>query len=515
MPLDSAASAYEAALGFLFGRLNYERPRGGTYRWPLKLERMRRLLAELGNPHDGLPIVHVAGTKGKGSTATMIAAVLTEAGFRTGLYTSPHLEQLEQRIQIDGQCCAAEELVALVEALRPAVAALDEEAGGDPNGQPTFFEITTAMSLLHFRCRRVGAAVLEVGLGGRLDSTNVCQPRVCVITSISLDHTDQLGKTLASIAREKAGIIKPGVPVVTGVTQSEPLAEIEAVAGTQAVRLRRLDREFHFDYQAPPAVNGDGCEASPARMSFTSAGVESQSQVVRLDDLQLGMWGRHQAANAAVAVETLLELRRQGWSLPDAAIRAGLQSARCPARVEVVSRRPAVVIDVAHNVASIAALIDTLDERFPRSRRVLVFAASRDKDVTGMLRLLLPRFDLVLLTQYGHNARGADPHVLLRAARRIQRELAGDASGRDASARDGASAPREILACDDAFEALERALQSAGPDDVVCITGSFFLAAQLRPRLLSAAPAPLPESSPCCASLSGDSAGLPVPKAVR
>ena len=196
------------------------------------LERMRLLLEEIGSPELGLPIIHVAGTKGKGSTSAMIAAALSAAGFRTGLFTSPHLERIEQRLAIDGQACESVEFAALVERLRPAVEALDRRMAAGQAG-PTFFEITTAMAFLHFQRRKVQAAVLEVGLGGRLDATNVCQPAVSVITNISFDHTQQLGNTLAAIAGEKAGIVKPGVAVVSGVVEPEAREVIRGVCGAR------------------------------------------------------------------------------------------------------------------------------------------------------------------------------------------------------------------------------------------------------------------------------------------
>jgi dihydrofolate synthase/folylpolyglutamate synthase len=207
---------YEQALAFWYGCINYEQrtPRPGD----LQLDRMRGLLRLLGDPHERLRVVHVAGSKGKGSTAAMLAAVLGRAGYRTGLFTSPHLCRVEERIQVDGRPISPPELTALLGEVREAVAAARGAV------EPTFFEVATALGFLHFRRRRVDAAVLEVGLGGRLDSTNVCRPAVAVITSISHDHTQQLGDRLASIAREKAGIIKPGRPVVSGATAPEARA---------------------------------------------------------------------------------------------------------------------------------------------------------------------------------------------------------------------------------------------------------------------------------------------------
>ena len=243
---------YDTAIQFLHGRINYEwTPASRSHSRSLNLDRMRALLELLGNPHERLSVIHVAGTKGKGSTATMISSVLTAAGYRAGLYTSPHLERLEERFVVDGQPATADELVELTSAVFPAIAALDGDTHpSDPAATaPTFFEATTAMAFLHFLRRAVDIAVVEVGLGGRLDSTNVCRPLLSVITSISFDHTRQLGNDLASIAYEKAGIIKCGVPVVSGVVPSDPARVIEQVAEQRRCRIYRLGKEFSYTYQ--------------------------------------------------------------------------------------------------------------------------------------------------------------------------------------------------------------------------------------------------------------------------
>ncbi len=214
----------------------------------LRLERMRELLARLDNPHHTFPIVHIAGTKGKGSTAAMIASILSASGHRAGLYSSPHLHRVEERVAIDGEPCTPRELAELVERVRPAVEAMDRTSGDLTDGRPTYFEITTAMALLHFACRKVDAGVIEVGLGGRLDSTNVCRPAVSVITTISYDHMKQLGGTLTLIAREKAGIIKDGVPVVSGVVDDEPRRVIDRVRRRRRSSLAQLGADFEFTY---------------------------------------------------------------------------------------------------------------------------------------------------------------------------------------------------------------------------------------------------------------------------
>lgn len=451
-------AAYEAALTFLLGRINYERAPAAEFGLDaVKLDRMRELLDRLGNPHAELRVAHVAGTKGKGSTAAMLAATLSAAGLRTGLYTSPHVHGIEERIAIDGAICTPDEFAALAQRVRPVVDEMDRRAGGDIIG-PTYFEITTAMALLHFADRGVDAAVLEVGMGGRLDSTNVCRPQVCAITSISLDHTRQLGDTLEAIAGEKAGIIKPGVPVVSGVTQPEPRDVIRRIAAERSSPLIELGTDFDFNYHSPTA---DDEPSSLPWVEYRAA----QGQAAPAEHYELGMWGRHQGANAAVAVALVEQLRQQGWDIPAAALRHGLRSARCPARIEVLHCRPTIVVDAAHNVASAAALVETLDELFPTGARRLIFAASQDKDAAGMLRLLLPRFDEVYLTQFSHNPR-AVPVEQLRA-------WAGSPC-----------AGRKLHVEPEAMRAWRTATNRLAADELLCVTGSFFLAAELRSAAL-------------------------------
>ena len=350
-----------------------------------------------------MKIVHVAGTKGKGSTSAMIAAVLTAAGYRTGVFSSPHLEQIEERFAVDGKSCTSDELLALVNRMIPIVRAMDEEAAaeGDPTGGPTYFEITTAMALVHFVEHQVDAAVLEVGLGGRLDSTNVCLPVVSVITSISFDHMRQLGNTLASIAGEKAGIIKPGVPVVCGVTDMEPQAVIAQTARDHGCRLIQLSRDFTFEYRAKSAV---------AELDFRYS---VPAQEIHLNSLILAMPGRHQAANAAVALATICELRHQGWCISNDAIRSGLSRAALPGRVEIISSNPTIVLDTAHNPASARALVETLAELPDHSRRTLILSISYDKDVPAIVRELAPHFDRIVVTQYQENPRAVPVKELL------------------------------------------------------------------------------------------------------
>ncbi len=463
----------QSALDYLFGRINYERTSGGVpYRSnEFKLDRMRRLLAGLGDPHLALKVVHIAGTKGKGSTAAMVASILRAAGLKVGIYTSPHLVDLEERIVVDGQMCDEASFVRLVAQVQQVAESMDrDEIATERRPGPTFFEITTAMAMLHFVRQRVDVAVLEVGLGGRLDSTNVCKPVVCGITSISFDHTKQLGNTLAAIATEKAGIIKPGVPVVSGVTDPEPRAAIEAIAIERHAPLRQ--RDLHFGADAIDSLAG------PSQAGETIAyWDELGGPRYRLSDLKVGMLGSHQAYNAAVAVAVARTLQQQGWSIDEQAIRAGLAQVRCPARVEIVGQRPTQIVDVAHNHASIEALVEVLDQRFQATQRVLVFASSRDKDTVGMLRLLLPRFDRIILTRYLNNPRAIEHGELLEMASPVLAELAQD---------NGRARPVLETAADPAT-AWNRAHQVASGEDLICVTGSFFLAAEIRPLLTSPA----------------------------
>ncbi len=429
---------YDEAIAFWFGRINYE-VRSAAPK-DLKLERMRALLRLLGDPQDRLRIVHVTGTKGKGSTAAMLAAILQTAGYRVGLFTSPHLVHVEERIRVHGLPISRPELVAGVEEVAPAVKLL--ENGLSP---PTFFEISTALGFLHFVRRRVDVAVVEVGLGGRYDSTNVCRPLVSVITSIGLDHTAQLGSTLEEIAFQKAGIIKQRVPVVSGVTQSGPRAVIREVASDMSAPLTELCEHFGYDY---------GTERGEP---WVTVGTRRET----FDYLQLNLLGAHQAANAAVAVAAIEVLHDAGFSLPESAIRRGLAAIDWPARIEVVSRRPTIILDTAHNVPSAEALVNTLREAVPvKGSKSVVFAVSSDKQYQDILQTLATYFDHFYLTKYGNNPRCVAPERLAEVLTRL--------------------APVGVSLHPTAAEAWQAARSAAGSDDLVCVTGSVFLAGELQ-----------------------------------
>ena len=445
---------YQDSLDYLYGRLNYERlgmPRGSA---ELRLNRMRRLLRKLGDPHESLRIVHVAGTKGKGSTSAMLAAALTASGVRTGLFCSPHLHRLEERFRVDGVEATSDELIGLVEAVRPEVEALDAGDRHYALRGATFFEVAAAMGLLHFARKGAGAVVLEVGMGGRLDSTNVVRPALGVITTISFDHTRQLGSTLGAIAGEKAGILKRGRPVVSGVRGDEARAAIHRAAVARRATLHEVDFDFRYEYEPP---QGPLSGPTPGRVAVTTWRREWPS-------LALPMLGAHQGHNAAVALASLDALAEQGIEVGPEAVARGFADLEWPARVEVLAERPWVVVDGAHNVASALALAETLRACFPPAPLTLVFGTTREKDLPGQLAALLPLASIVVATRYVENPRSVPPEEIAEAVRELGRPPAQLASN-----------PAEALA-------LARRLTPI--NGLICVTGSLFLAAETRVLIL-------------------------------
>lgn len=453
-----------AAVRFLLDRINYERTPSIPYsERTLKLARMRELLDRLGKPQSGMPIVHVAGTKGKGSTSAMIASILSAAGLRTGLFTSPHLDQIEERFCVDGRPCSENELINLVDRVRTVATAMDS-ASNDPSSGPTYFELTTAIALFHFATRQVDAAVLEVGMGGRLDSTNVCLPAVCAITSISYDHTKQLGNSLSAIAKEKAGILKPGVPGVSGVCKVEPRDVIAKMARQQGSPLLQMGLDFDFHYTPPKRIDVPSPLGCFDYMDNSSG---------KLSNLPVPLHGRHQAANAAVAVAVVRELQRQGWTIDDSAIHRGLSEVRLPARIEVLRHRPTVIVDAAHNVASANALVEAIQTTTIATRRTLILAATREKDIHGILRKLLPHFDRVIVTQYLNNPRAIPAEELAENVEAVRHQLGNTCR---AVAFDIRQTPTD---------AWMDANAATGPDDLICAAGSFFIASEIRRIVLA------------------------------
>lgn len=455
------------ALDFLYGRVNYERTMAIPYRsGGIKLDRMVALLEQLNNPHFGLPVVHVAGTKGKGSTCHFLDAMARKAGLKVGLFTSPHLECVEERFVLDGRICSREQFVALTNRVAQAVRRLEDlDQSPDKRMSPTFFEITTAMAMVYFAEADVDLAILEVGLGGRLDSTNVCQPLVCIVTSISFDHMKQLGNTLALIAGEKAGIIKSGVPVVSGVVEDEPAQVIRTKAANEQAPLFQWQQDFSAKLEPPRERATD---------TFSFHWHRGHSQVTTVGPIRLPVPGNHQVGNASMAIAATMLLRERGFEIPDEAVIQGIEQAQLPGRIEIISTTPTVIIDTAHNPASITALCESL-QRLGDKPRILIFAVSRDKDFPAMLRTLVDAADHLILTQFASSSRAVPGEELFRVAHGF---LATNTNGGENSAK------AKLHVAGSPTAAWNFACRIASANDIICVTGSFFLAGELRPVML-------------------------------
>ncbi|MGB2797644.1 MAG: folylpolyglutamate synthase/dihydrofolate synthase family protein, partial [Phycisphaerae bacterium] len=360
---------YEAALNYLFGATDYEKMQRVRYNADtFSLDRVEALLGALGSPERRFRSVHVAGTKGKGSTAAILHALALECGLKTGLYTSPHLVDIRERIRVGRDDIPAEALRALVADAQPHVDRM--RTAGDP---PTFFEIFTALAFRHFADEAVDLVIVEVGLGGRLDATNVLRPDVSVVTSVSIDHTHQLGGTLERIAAEKAGIIKPGVPVVSQPQRPEAMAVIERAAQRAGAPLLRVGRDVTYTW-------------APAERAGIRLAVRTPHAAY--DDLFLPLLGEHQAVNAATAIAAAERAPSLAERLTPERVRAGLRRVHWPGRMELVPGRPDLLLDGAHNRASMERLMESLAQHFPGRPLVFVFASAADKDIDGMLAIL-------------------------------------------------------------------------------------------------------------------------------
>jgi len=444
---------YTETIAYLYSLADYEKVRIERYTpETLDLSRVERLLAAVGNPHTRFPTVHIAGTKGKGSTAAMSEACLRAAGYRTGFYTSPHMHTFRERIQVDRRKIAREEVIALVEEVRPLI----ERTPG-----VTYFEAITAIGFLHFARSKVEVAVVEVGLGGRLDATNVLTPEVSVITSLSLDHTYLLGNTLAEIAREKAGIIKPGIPAVSAPQRAEAIKVLEAVSQERGSSLTEVGRDWDYD---PGSADLDG-QAFTARR-ITGGGSELDGEY------WIPLLGRHQLENATNAIAALDIMHQRGFHIPIEAVHEGLRSVCWPGRMEILSREPLVIVDGAHNSYSAQVLRRALEEWFPDRRWMLVFGASADKDTAGMLKVLLPISEYTIVTRSDH-PRAASPV-----------ELA------DVVAAVGGGAEVSV----NVRKSLRRGLALMDPASGLLVTGSTHLVADIHEEWARYTGTPLPDN---------------------
>jgi dihydrofolate synthase/folylpolyglutamate synthase len=450
---ESNATSYGEALAWLYGFSDTERTGKFTGKFSRDREdniaRMRALLTLLGDPQRAYGVTHIAGTKGKGSTAALLAAILRAAGVRSGLYTQPDLHTFRERIQLGGRIIAEAEVTRLVPAVRAATEALDPTLG-----LLITYDVATALALLAFREAGVRHAVVEVGLGGRLDATNVVDPMATAITSISYDHMEVLGHTLAEIAREKAGIIKPGVPIVTSARAPEALEVIARVAAERAAPLLRIGPEGATDCDYMYSVG----RASSEGQIF---GVRGPQRAYA--DLELGLLGEHQIENATLAVALAETLRQAGLPFTEGAIRRGLREARWPARLQVVGRAPYIVVDAAHNADSFARLLAALRRHFTFERLILVLGVLADKDLPGIASVIAEAI--------------AGAGVDIAIATTVASPRAQPAAAIAEALRTAAPALQTRVYAGSAA-ALAEALREAGPRDLICVAGSVYFAGE-------------------------------------
>lgn len=458
---EKQASKFEGQLALLYERVNYERQSNAGPR-SFKLQTMHDLMQRLGDPHLAAPVIHIAGTKGKGSVSKMVSEIFREAGFKTGTYSSPHLERINQRICVNGEPISDDQFSATLDQLQPVVDSFDAELAQRGERGLTFFEISTACGFQHFANESVDVVVLEVGLGGRLDSTNVCQPDVCVITNIGLDHVKQLGNTIGAIAGEKAGIVKAGVPIVNGSLHPEAIETIHRIAGERHAPLVQLDR----DMSTMP--NDDGT----FRYQWIGAD-DFNVNPTPIENLVCAMPGEHQIANAGLAISACRLFDAQQGSISDEHIRKGLASATLPGRTEVLSAAPLVMLDMAHNADSIKVLVETfLAKSASASRTRIILATTREKNTTEIVTPLVAIADELILTRYQDNPRGEAIEVLQSVVDQAN----------SARREQGHSLPQVVIQ-DNPITAWQYLADSIEEGDAICITGSAFLVAELRPEL--------------------------------
>lgn len=413
---------YADAIRRLESLIDYEKtPAAAAAARVWNLDRIAYMLSAVSNPHLGVRFLHIAGTRGKGSTAAVTASILISAGYRTGLYTSPHLQTFRERIRIDGRMISENELASLIEEAQPII----EEMSRSEIGAPSFFDVYTFLGLMHFARNKVDFAVLEPGLGGRLDATNVVTPIACAITRMGMDHTEELGDTLAQIAGEKAGIIKPGVHVVTSEQPAEAMEVIERVCRERGCQLVR----------AP-------------KVEILAADEYGQKLRIECLELESRLLGAHQAENIAVAIGLIGLIRQIGDIVPDDAATGGVKSVRWHGRFEIVRRHPHVILDGAHDETGAKALAATMRSLFPGQRVILVFGMMRGHDAEAVASQLRPLADKIFVTA-ASSPRAVDPSA-------IQRIMGGEI--------------RIPIS-----KAVEEAIGKAGEEDIVLITGSLYI----------------------------------------
>lgn len=440
-----AFKTYQQAIDYLFERTDYEKQERLRYNvTTFNLDRMQKLLSLLGNPHKKIHTVHIGGTKGKGSTATMLARMIEANGYKVGLYTSPHVVHLHERITINSTMISDSEMCGL---LNRVYAPVEKLSKTDP---PTFFEIMTALAFMHFLDNEVDIAVIETGLGGRLDSTNVIKPKVIGITSLSIDHQNLLGNTIDSIAKEKAGIFKRGVPTVT--VQQEPSAM--RVLKSQATAV-----------QAPLSVTGSDIDFSQRFETSREHGPHTRicltTPTSKFEHLRVPLHGRHQAINCGLALAMLDKLKSAGYKIDNVKAAEGLYKVSLAGRMEMIWHDPRIMIDAAHNAASIQALIHAVGQNIPYDSMVVIFGCNSDKDVGGMLQMLQFGADKVIFTR-SNSPKAVSPEDLAE----MYTEICG----------------KMCQTAPSLGQALQLARSAVSKEDLICITGSFYLIGQAKIR---------------------------------
>jgi len=440
-----AFKSYKEAIKYLYEKTDYEREKHLRYNvTTFSLDRMENLLSLVGNPHKKVPTVHIAGTKGKGSTATMLAKMLEVNDYAVGLYTSPHVVHLHERITVNSKMISEREMLGL---LNRIYAPVEKVAKTE---KVTFFEIMTALAFMHFVERGVDIAVIETGMGGRLDSTNVIRPEVVGITSLSIDHQYQLGETIGSIAKEKAGVFKRGVPVVTVKQDPDAMRVLKSCAS--AVR-------------APLSVTGDDIDFSQRFETSREDGPHTRicltTATSKFEHLRVPLHGKHQAINCGLALAMLDKLKASGYEIDDEKATEGLNEVSLTGRMEMICDDPRIMIDAAHNAASIRALIHAIGQNIPYDSMVVIFGCNRDKDVEGMLRELQYGADKVIFTR-SKSAKAMSPEDLAE----MYTEICG----------------KMYQTAVSLGGALQIAKSAVDKEDLICITGSFYLIGQAKTR---------------------------------
>ncbi len=440
-------NSFKQAEDFLLQTIDYEKLTQYKYdTTSFDLKRMEEMMLFVGNPHKKRKYAHITGTKGKGSTAIIIASILKELRLKTGLFTSPHLIYLGERMKVDDRMISKKMFVQLINKLKPYI---DRTVLKNPTLMPTFFEIVTAIAFLYFEEKNVDITVLEVGMGGRLDSTNIIEPEVTVITPVGYDHMDKLGHTLDKIAYEKSGIIKEGIPIVSSIQEPEALSVITKTSKKRKAPLYLIGKDVKIKDIKIVKRNG-----------LTGLECEIITWKNRYENIFLPLIGRHQIENCATAIATIEVLSETGVINTDnETIINAVARVKCPARVEIISNNPFIILDTAHTVTSMKILRESIQEALSYRKLILVIGLSSDKDIEGVLREIASISDSLILTRTG-NPREADPEQMAVEVNRFYH--------------------KELLVIEKIDEALNEARRIAKKDDLICITGSFFLAGKAK-----------------------------------